>query len=169
MSYLFTASSITYRRLSLFMGGHRAAALSLRLCANVIAGEPRIAHLKTNGRQQFRFLSPYRSDRRRRACEGRDRSIRYAGWRVIGCTDNDPAPRSIVGAPVLGYRRLAVQSCTRPAFTPRLLPLEITNYAKSKSVRLLELGFDLPDVIGPNTAVSPSAAIRRGVAISAAL
>ena len=29
-------------------------------------------------------------------------ALRWSGWNVIGCTDGDPSPRQVVGAPVIG-------------------------------------------------------------------
>lgn len=93
-------------------------------------------------------------------------ALRWSGWDVIGCTDGDPTPRQVVGAPVLGGDDMLpaiLASGVRHAF-----PAFGNNALRERiGDQLLALGFEIPTARGPNVNLSPSASVGRGVALFA--
>jgi UDP-perosamine 4-acetyltransferase len=91
-------------------------------------------------------------------------ALRFSGWHVVGCTDFDPSPRTVVGARLLGGDEL-LPSLRDQGVQFAFVALGNNKVRQTKSDELLELGYELPAAIGPNAAVSQTAKIGRGVAI----
>lgn len=91
-------------------------------------------------------------------------ALRYSGYSVIGCTDFDTTPRSVVGVNVLGGDDQLPE--IRSAGVRHAFPAIGNNAIRErKGAELAALGFELPIAAGPAATVSPSARIGRGVAI----
>ena len=91
-------------------------------------------------------------------------ALRYSGWSVVGCTDFDLRDATIVGVPILGGDELLPEiraAGVRFAFAA----LGNNRVRQAKAEELIALGFEQPNAIGPNAAVSPSARIGIGIAI----
>jgi UDP-perosamine 4-acetyltransferase len=91
-------------------------------------------------------------------------ALRCSGWTVIGCTDADPEPRSIAGAPVLGGDDV-LPGLRETGVGFAFVALGNNQLRQSKAEQLLQLGFELPNAIGSSSIISPSAVIGVGVAI----
>lgn len=91
-------------------------------------------------------------------------ALRHSGWTVVGCTDHDPTPRTLVGADVIGGDdRLPALRSSGIKFA---FPALGSNSLRERiGDQLLAMGFELPTATGPHSAVSPSARIGAGVAI----
>lgn len=93
-------------------------------------------------------------------------ALRWSGWTVIGCTDGDPTPRTILGVPVIGGDE--VLPSVRASGVSHAFPAFGNNSLRERvGDQLLELGFEVPIAMGPNVNLSPSATVGRGVALFA--
>ncbi len=93
-------------------------------------------------------------------------ALRFSGWRVVGCTDFDSGIDAVAGAKLLGADDLLPEiyaAGVRFAFPA----LGGNALRERKGHELRQIGFDLPNAVGPFAAVSPSARIGVGVAIFA--
>lgn len=92
--------------------------------------------------------------------------LREAGETVVGLTDADPAPRAVLGAPVLGTDAalpdVLARGCRR-AF----VALGDNAVRRRVAEQAMALGFELASAISPRAVVSPSARLGRGVAVMA--
>lgn len=91
-------------------------------------------------------------------------ALRFSGWRVIGCTDFDPSPRTVVGAELLGGDEI-LPDLRSAGIRYAFVALGNNNLRQARGEDLLNAGFELPAAIGPNCSISPTAKIGRGVAI----
>ncbi|QIL01457.1 acetyltransferase [Sphingomonas sinipercae] len=93
-------------------------------------------------------------------------ALRHSGWNVVGCTDPDGSSRQVVGADVLGDDSLLPE--LRSAGIRFAFPALGNNAVRERIGReLIAMGFELPNALGPQTIVSPSAKLGVGVAIFA--
>lgn len=91
-------------------------------------------------------------------------ALRHSGWQVAGCTDENPATRSIVGAPVLGNDDL-LPELYRTGIRFAFVALGNNRLRQAKSESLIALGFQLPTAMAPSAVISPTASIGSGLAI----
>jgi UDP-perosamine 4-acetyltransferase len=91
-------------------------------------------------------------------------ALRFSGWTVLGCTDFNAGHEAVVGAPVLGTDDVlpeVLEAGVRFVF----VALGNNKLREAKADELRALGFEQPNAIGPNAAISPSAQVGVGVAI----
>jgi UDP-perosamine 4-acetyltransferase len=88
------------------------------------------------------------------------------GLEIVGLVDADPAPRAVLGVPVIGDdSRLAALRAEGVALA---FPAVGDNALRERlGERLRKLGFELPALVSPRAAVSPSARLGAGVAVMA--
>lgn len=91
-------------------------------------------------------------------------ALRYRGWEIVGCTDEDPTPRRIVGAPVLGTDEILREVHTS-GVQYGFVALGANGPRQRLGERLKNFGFKLPAAVGPNVIVSSSASIGNGAAL----
>ena len=87
--------------------------------------------------------------------------LRYAGWQVVGCTDSDRTGESCAGAPVIGTDD-DLSDLRRSGVEAAFCALGSNGLREKLCGKLLQLGFDLPSVIGPG---ANSVWLGRGIAV----
>lgn len=91
-------------------------------------------------------------------------TLAASGWRVVGITDADPRPRTVLGVPVLGDD--GVLPALRREGLAHAFVAQGDNRLRTRLAALAEdLGFALPNAVSPAALVSPSARLGRGVAV----
>ena len=87
--------------------------------------------------------------------------LRHAGWKVIGCTDADPSPRSCAGAPVLGGDD-ALAGLRGQGVQHAFCALGGNALRDRVGAALVGQGFELPAVVGPGANLSPTTSLGAG-------
>jgi UDP-perosamine 4-acetyltransferase len=90
----------------------------------------------------------------------------HPGLALIGFTDRDAAPRTVLGLPVLGGDEM-LQRLRAEGVEAAFVALGDNAVRAELGDRLQMLGYRLPTVVSPRAAVSPSARLGVGVAVMA--